>query len=106
MRYEVTAVDLFGPLPKTSDGYQWVLIVEDICSRWAELFALKEASAEFCAITLLNEIILRYGVPRRIHTDNGSQLISGMMQKLTFCLGICLGISRYLHPFTTRRQIL
>ena len=53
MRYEVMAADLFGPLPKTSDGYQWVLIVEDICSRWAELFALKEASAENCAITLL-----------------------------------------------------
>ena len=98
MRFEVIAVDLFGPLPKTSDGFQWVLIVEDICSRWVELFAMKEASAENCAITLLNEIILRYGVPRRIHTDNGSQFISAMMQKITFCLGIDQSFTPVYHP--------
>lgn len=87
-RFETIAVDLFGPLPRSEDGYQWILIVEDLCSRWVELFALKVASAENCALKLLDEVILRYGVPRRIHSDNGSQFISALMQKLTFCLGI------------------
>ena len=35
-RFEVVAVDLFGPLPRTIDAHQWILIVEDLCSRWVE----------------------------------------------------------------------
>lgn len=97
-RFEIIAVDLFGPLPRTSEGYQWILIVEDICSRWVELFALKEGTAENCALTLLNEVILRYGVPRRLHTDNGTQFISALMQKLTFCLGITQTFTPIYHP--------
>ena len=97
-RFEIIAIDLFGPLPKTNDGYQWVLIVEDVCSRWIELFALREATAENCALTFLNEIVLRFGVPRRIHSDNGSQFISSLMQKLTFCLGIKQSFTPIYHP--------
>lgn len=97
-RFEIIAVDLFGPLPRTIEGYQWILIVEDICSRWVEIFALKEGSAENCALTLLNEVILRYGVPRRIHTDNGTQFISALMQKLTYCLGIQQTFTPVYHP--------
>ena len=85
-RFEVIAVDLFGPLPTTPSGHQWILIVEDLCSRWVELFPLKEGTAENCALTLLNEVFLRYGVPRRLHSDNGTQFISALMQKLTYCL--------------------
>ena len=97
-RFEIIAVDLFGPLPKTEEGYQWILIVEDICSRWVEIFPLKDATAENCALTLLNEVILRYGIPRRLHTDNGSQFISALMQKLTFCLGIKQTFTAIYHP--------
>ena len=97
-RFEIIAMDLVGPLPRTKNGHQWILVVEDLCSRWVELFALKEATAENCAIIVLNEIILRFGVPRRIHTDNGSQFISAVMQKLTFCLGIEQSFTPVYHP--------
>ena len=97
-RFEVVAVDLFGPLPRTNDGHQWILIVADLCSRWVELFALREASAENCALILLNEIILRFGVPRKVHTDNCTQFISALMQKLTFCLGIRQSFTPCYHP--------
>lgn len=97
-RFEIIAVDLFGPLPVTPQGNQWILIVEDLCSRWTELFPLKIASAENCAHALLNEIFLRYGIPRRLHSDNGSQFISAVMQKLTFCLGIQQSFTPVYHP--------
>lgn len=97
-RFEVIAIDLVGPLPRTSRGNQWILVVEDICSRWVELFALKEATAENCSIIILNEIVLRYGVPRRIHTDNGPQFISAIMQQLTYCLNIWQTFTPVYHP--------
>lgn len=49
---------------------------------------LKEATAQQCALTLLNEVFLRYGLPRRLSSDNGTQFISAVMQKLTFSLDI------------------
>ena len=97
-RFEVLAVDLFGPLPRTKDGYQWIFMVEDICTRWIEIFPLKEGTAEQCALKLLNEVVLRYGVPRQLHSDNGSQFISAVMQKLTFCLGIKQSLTPVYHP--------
>lgn len=97
-RFEIIAIDLFGPLPRTPQGHQWILIVEDLCSRWTELFPLKTASAENCALILLNEVFLRYGIPRRVHSDNGTQFISSVMQKLTYCLGIVQSFTPVYHP--------
>lgn len=85
-------------MPITPRGNQWILIVEDLCSRWTELFHLREASAENCALLLLTEVFLRYGIPRRVHSDNGSQFISSMMQKLTYCLKIEQTFTPVYHP--------
>lgn len=87
-RFEVIAIDLFGPLPVSPEGFQWIYIIEDIASRWIELFPLKLATAEACAKTLINEVFLRYGVPRKIISDNGAQFVSAVMHKVVFCLNI------------------
>lgn len=97
-RFEVLAVDLFGPLPTTDEGYQWILIAEDVASRWIELFPLKEATAEMCAKLLIEEVFLRYGVPRRLKTDNGVQFISAIMQQVTFCFKIQQQFTPVYHP--------
>ncbi|GFT68774.1 retrovirus-related Pol polyprotein from transposon 412 [Trichonephila clavipes] len=39
-------------------------------------------------MTLLNEVFLRYGVPRRLISDNGTQFVSAVMQQLCFVLDI------------------
>ncbi|KAI8436675.1 hypothetical protein MSG28_010163 [Choristoneura fumiferana] len=99
-RFEVVAFDLFGPLPRTADNHNWIFIVEDVATRWVELFALQRATAEECAKVLLDEIILRYGTPRRFLSDNGSQFVSSVMQQLTYCLGIKHGFTPVYHPET------
>lgn len=97
-RGEVLAIDLFGPLPKAESGEKWILLIEDTASRWVEIFALKEATAEVCAQTLIEEYFLRYGLPRRILSDNGSQLISAAMQQCMFILGIKQELIPLYHP--------
>ncbi|GFU99635.1 protein NYNRIN [Trichonephila clavipes] len=79
-RFETLAIDLFGPLPETPTGKKWIFIVEDTSTKWVELFALAEATAENCAKTLIEEVLLRYGLPRRLISDNGPQFISAVMQ--------------------------
>ncbi|GFT45629.1 transposon Tf2-8 polyprotein [Trichonephila clavipes] len=65
-RFETLAIDLFGPLPESKDGKRWILITEDCTIKWVKLFALPNATAKECAITLIEEVLLRYGIPRRL----------------------------------------
>ncbi|GFU93645.1 hypothetical protein TNCV_3018331 [Trichonephila clavipes] len=87
-RFEVIAVDLFGPLPQTDTGKQWIFIVEDCATKWVELFALSQASARQCATTLIEEVFMRHGIPRRIISDNGTQFVSAVLQQICFTLNI------------------
>ncbi|GFU86484.1 transposon Tf2-8 polyprotein [Trichonephila clavipes] len=87
-RFETLAIDLFGPLPESKDGKRWILIIEDCTNKWVELFALPNATAKECAITLIEEVLLRYGIPRRLISDNGTQFVSAVMQQICYLLNI------------------
>ncbi|GFT43623.1 hypothetical protein TNCV_3362531 [Trichonephila clavipes] len=96
-RFETLAIDLFGPLPETPTGKKWIFIVEDTSTKWVELFALAEATAENCAKTLI-EVLLRYGLPRRLISDNGPQFISAVMQLTCDLLEITQDLIPVYHP--------
>ncbi|GIY50822.1 reverse transcriptase [Caerostris darwini] len=53
-------------------------------TKWVEFFSLPNAMARECGITVLEEVFLRYGISRRIISDNGSQFVSAVMQQLRF----------------------
>jgi len=83
------SIVLFGPLPETKEGYRWIFVVKDIASRWVELIPLKVASAEAVVRSFIDEVILRFGVPRRVISirDNGAQFVGSVMQQVAYCLG-------------------
>lgn len=97
-RFETVSFDLVGPLPVTPRGNRWILVVEDTASRWVELFPLPEATAHHCARILTDEIILRYGTPRRFISDNGTQFVSEIMKSLTKSLNIAHSFTASYHP--------
>jgi len=53
-------------------------VVEDVVTKWIELFPLKRATIKVCTRILIDEV--RYGIPRRIISANGSQFVGGVMQ--------------------------
>jgi len=87
-RFETLAIDLFGPLPETPTGKKWIFIVEDTSTKWVELFPLQNATAKECAMVLMEEVFMRYGIPRRIISDNGSQFVSAVLQQVCHLLDI------------------
>ncbi|GFT51307.1 gag-Pol polyprotein [Trichonephila clavipes] len=96
-RFEVIAIDLFGPLPQTDTGKQWIFIVEDCATKWVELFALSQASSRQCATTLI-EVFMRHGIPRRIISDNGTQFVSAVLQQICFTLNISQNVIPVYSP--------
>ena len=47
--FERLAMDLMGPLPTSVAGNKHILVVVDYFTKWAELFALADATAETVA---------------------------------------------------------
>ena len=76
-----------GPLPISSQGNKYILVVTDIFTKWVEAFVLKDTTANTLATMLLNEVICHYGAHCTIHSDQGANLYSSVVQYLCQLLG-------------------
>lgn len=72
--WDILALDLMGPLPRTARGNIFLLVVTDHFSKWVELFGLRNATAPLVARTVEREIFCRFGAPNQLITDNATNL--------------------------------
>ncbi|XP_013136418.1 PREDICTED: uncharacterized protein K02A2.6-like, partial [Papilio polytes] len=63
-------LDFLGPI-----GGKSFLVVVDAMSKWIEVFHMTGVSANYL-IDRLNELFSRFGIPKQIVTDNGTQFAS------------------------------
>ena len=69
--------DVIGPLPVSSKGNSYVLVAQDAFSKWPEAMAVSTCPTTQVIIDwLYATIICRFGQPKEIMTDRGSQLES------------------------------
>jgi hypothetical protein len=87
------AMDTTRPLPKTTNGNKDVLVAIDHYFKWCEARLVKEHDTCTVAKFLENEVIYKYGMPKYILTNNGSEWMKEFVE-------IChnYGIT---HQFTT-----
>ncbi|KAL5510162.1 hypothetical protein EMCRGX_G005657 [Ephydatia muelleri] len=72
--------DILGPLPTTLNGNQYILVVTDLFSKWVEAFSLAKTDSTTFAAVLTEEIVGKFGVPEAIHSDQGPNFVSGVIQ--------------------------
>ncbi|KAL3853041.1 hypothetical protein ACJMK2_016625 [Sinanodonta woodiana] len=92
------ALDIMGPLPETSIGNKYILVIGDYFTKWTEAFALPNQDAIAVASVLVEEIICRFGVPQQIHSDKGTQFESEIFQEICRLLGIENTRTTAYHP--------
>ncbi|XP_052776750.1 protein NYNRIN-like [Mya arenaria] len=68
---DVLALDYAGPFPVTERKNRYVLVVTDLFSKYVEVVAVPNQTAETCASVLLNTVVSRWGVPLALHSDQG-----------------------------------
>ena len=79
---EVLNIDTIGPLPKDDSGNEYILVIIDCFSRWIELYATPDTSAD-CAAQSLLQHCGRFGIPSKIRSDRGSQFVNKLIGHLS-----------------------
>jgi hypothetical protein len=64
-------LDFLGPLPKTLEGNEYVLVMVDQFTKWVECVPLPSQTAEVTASTAVSQFFARFGCPFQIFTDQG-----------------------------------
>jgi len=95
---ERIAVDILGELPRTENGNRYVLVVADYFSKWTESFPMPNMEASTVAKIMVEEVISRFGVPAKIHSDQGRQFESRLFQEMCQLLGIDKTRTTAYHP--------
>ena len=63
--------DILGPLPETTRGNKYILLVGDQFTKWMEAYPIPAQTAETVARRLVYDFISRFGAPLDIHSDQG-----------------------------------
>jgi hypothetical protein len=71
---ERIATDILCELPETERENRHILVVSDYFTKWTEAFALPVMEAETIARTIMEHVVVRFGVPAVIHSDQGPVL--------------------------------
>ena len=96
--WQVVSLDLVGPFPATPRGNTNILVLSDHFTRWRDAIPVQNGSAEVIAETLEERIFCYFGIPERLHTDQGAQFESRLMAELCALWGISKSRTTPYHP--------
>lgn len=80
--WQIIAVDLMGPFPRSPQGYAYLLVVGDWFTKYTLLHPIRKANAKSIIKFIEEEVFLERGVPQFILCDNGSQFAGREFKKL------------------------
>ena len=95
---ELIEVDAIGPLPETQRGNRYIIVMVDHFTKWCEAIPMQRIDAISTARCIFNNWICRWGAPKQIHSDRGSNFESAIVRELCYSLGIKKSRTTAYHP--------
>jgi hypothetical protein len=75
-------MDMLGPFPVSEWGNKYILVMVDQFTKWVEIHAIPDISAEQTARSAVDHMFSRFGAPLQIHTDQGKNFDGNVMKAL------------------------
>ena len=94
---EVVALD-FSLLERSRDGFEQVLVVTDVFTKYTQAFPTRDQKAHTVARVLVERWFYQVGVPERLHSDQGRNFESELLRQLCQLYGISKSRTTPYHP--------
>lgn len=86
--FQRISLDIVGPLDVDNYNYKYVLTIQCELSKFVEAYPLERKDTESVSRAFVNNFILRYGVPKDIITDQGTEFMSSVFSEICRLLGV------------------
>ncbi|XP_039309912.1 uncharacterized protein K02A2.6-like [Solenopsis invicta] len=96
--WTVIAADIMGPLPRSKNGYSYLLVIQDLFTKWVEYQALRTANGKKIREALENLVLSRWGTPKFLLTDNGTEFVNQTLRAFAQDFGITHTTVPPYHP--------
>ncbi len=94
---ELVCMD-FLTLEPSKGGQQHILVVTDHFTRYAQAYPTKNMTAKTTAETFFRNFVVNYGLPKRIHSDQGANFVGKVMTELCQLTGMHKSRTTPYHP--------
>ena len=94
---EVVCIDYLS-LERSKGGYENILVITDHYTRYAQAIPTRNQTAQTTAKALFENFFLHYGFPARIHSDQGANFESKLIQSLCSLTGMRKTRTTPYHP--------
>ena len=96
--WDVVGIDLVGPFKVTPRYNRYILTMIDYYTRWVIFSPLRDAKAVDVVTAVMDQLVHKYGLPKSIVSDRGSQFTGGLFQRLVARLRVGHNMTTPYHP--------
>ena len=96
--WRVVAADITGPFIRSKAGFEYILVFQDLFTRWVECIPIRKANGKTIRKELKNRIVLRYGAPEVFLSDNGTEFKNQIIDKYLDEIGVRHSHTPPYHP--------
>ncbi|KAI3359981.1 hypothetical protein L3Q82_014313, partial [Scortum barcoo] len=94
---EILAID-FTLLEPSRSGFENVLVMTDVFSKFTVAVPTRDQRASTVAQVLVSEWFYKFGVPSRLHSDQGRSFESSLIEQLCSLYGVVKSCTTPYHP--------